>query len=201
MAWNPPYGHGYPGGRPGRPWRKGLKPWRRRPIRSFRDLEVYQATNLMGTEVLRKVIPLLVDGAGPFRDPLLASALKVPRLLAEADSRRFEGPEGLRLLYGAMAECNQVVVCLDAVREMQVVDLDAAVLEDLVRRYLRTRGRIGRLGKAWREWDKRREEKMGGREAPKEAQASTQACPLCGGLNPADAARCSNCGHCIRCEG
>lgn len=62
----------------------------RRPIRSFRDLEVYQRTSKLATEVMTKIIPTLEGKDCPVKDRLISACLDIPTSLAVAHSRRFE---------------------------------------------------------------------------------------------------------------
>ena len=124
----------------------------KRPIRSFRDLEVYQRTAQAATEILTKIIPALGDGLCPPKDALMVSCLKIPQLIAEAHSRRFESGSDHNLLDEAMAQCNNAIVYLEQVRDIFGDRLDSVVCEDLIRRYLVSRRKLFNLFKAWKQF-------------------------------------------------
>ena len=121
----------------------------KRPIRSFRDLEVYQRTSKLAAEVMTKVAPL-VEGKGcPIKDKLISACLDIPTSLAVAHSRRFEKGDQLKIMEGIMEECNKVMVYLEQVRDIFVQDIDRALCEDLIKRYSYARRKILNLYRAW----------------------------------------------------
>jgi hypothetical protein len=121
----------------------------KRPIRSFRDLEVYQRTSQLAAEVMTKVAPL-VDGKDcPIKDKLISACLDIPTSLAVAHSRRFEKGDELKIMETIMEECNKVTVYLEQVRDIFVQDIDRALCEDLIKRYAYARRKILNLYRAW----------------------------------------------------
>jgi len=125
----------------------------RKPVRSFRDLEVYQRTAEYATEVMTKVLPLLGDANSPIKDKLINCCLNIPELIASAHSRRFEKGEELKLLDDALEACNKVVVYLEQARDIFVKGLDErATCEDLIKRYILIRRKIFNLYKAWKKF-------------------------------------------------
>lgn len=126
----------------------------KRPIRGFRDLEVYQRTNRCATEIMTKIIPALETRNCPVKEKLIDSCLKIPQLIASAHSRRFEKGDELRLMDDCMEECNKTIVYLEQTRDIFGDDVDRAVCEDLVKRYIYSRRKIFNLYKAWKGWKK-----------------------------------------------
>jgi len=125
----------------------------KRPVRSFRDLEVYQRTAEYATEVMTKVLPLLGEVDSPIKDKLINCCLNIPELIASAHSRRFEKGEELKLLDDALEGCNKVVVYLEQARDIFVKGLDErATCEDLIKRYILIRRKIFNLYKAWKKF-------------------------------------------------
>lgn len=122
----------------------------KRPIRSFRDLEVYQRTSKCATEIMTKVIPLLGEDKSPIRDKLVVCCLRIPESIAEAHSRRFETQDEFKVLDDALEGCNRAVVYLEQVRDIFIKDVEGrAVCEDLIKRYILVRRKIFNLYKAW----------------------------------------------------
>lgn len=125
----------------------------KRPIRSFRDLEVYQSTSSYATEVITKIIPLFGEGSSPIKDKLLECCLRIPELIAIAHSRRFEEKDELKTMDEALETCNKVVVYLEQARDIFVKALEErAACDDLIKRYILIRRKIFNLYKAWKKF-------------------------------------------------
>jgi hypothetical protein len=127
----------------------------RKPIRSFRDLEVYQRTGQAAVEIMTKVIPLLGDGSSLIKDKLIDCCLRIPESIATAHSHRFETGEELKFLEDALEGCNKAVVYLEQGRDIFIKDIESrALCDDLVKRYILTRRKIFNLYKAWKRFQK-----------------------------------------------
>lgn len=128
----------------------------KKPIRSFRDLEVYQSTSQYATEIMTKIVPLFGETHSPIKDKLIESCLKIPELIAASHSRRFETGEELKLLDDALENCNKVVVYLEQARDIYVKAIEErATCEDLIKRYILIRRKIFNLYKAWKKFETR----------------------------------------------
>ncbi|PIV39920.1 MAG: hypothetical protein COS29_00015 [Candidatus Omnitrophica bacterium CG02_land_8_20_14_3_00__42_8] len=122
----------------------------KKPIRSFRDLEVYQRTLQYSAEIMTKIIPLL-EGNSPIKDKLIECCLKIPESIAASHSRRFEAGDEIKTLDEALEACNRVVVYLEQARDIFVKEIeDKAGCEDLIKRYILIRRKIFNLYKAWK---------------------------------------------------
>lgn len=121
----------------------------RRPIRTFRDLEVYQRASKLAADVMTKVAPLLEGKNCPIKDALIFTCLDIPVSLAVAHSRRFEKNDDSKIMEGIMERCNKVIVYLEQVRDIFIQDIDRALCEDLIKRYIFTRTKILNLYRAW----------------------------------------------------
>ncbi len=126
----------------------------KKPIRSFRDLEVYQRANEAATEIITKIIPLLGEGNSPIKDKLVECCLKIPESIAVAHSRRFEKGDEAGFLEDALEGCNKAVVYLEQARDIYIKDIEGrAVCEDLIKRYILERRKIFNLYKAWQKFE------------------------------------------------
>lgn len=126
----------------------------KKPIRSFRDLEVYQRSAEYATEIMTKVIPLLGEGNSPVREKLINCCLRIPESIASAHSRRFETGDELNLLDNALEDCNKAVVYLEQARDIFVKEIeDKAVCDDLIKRYILIRRKVFNLYKAWKKFE------------------------------------------------
>jgi len=108
----------------------------KKPIRSFRDLEVYQRTSCAATEIMTKVMPLLGEGNSWVKEKLVDCCLKIPESIATAHSHRFETGEELKFLEDAK-------------------DIEGrALCDDLIKRYILVRRKIFNLYRAWKKFQK-----------------------------------------------
>lgn len=126
----------------------------KKPIRSFRDLEVYQRANEAATEIITKIVPLLGEGNLPIiKDKLVECCLKIPESIAIAHSHRFEKGDESNFLEDALEGCNKAVVYLEQARDIYIKDIEGrAVCEDLIKRYILERRKIFNLYKAWQKF-------------------------------------------------
>ena len=126
----------------------------RKPIRSFRDLEVYQRANEAATEIITKIVPLLGEGNSPIKDKLVECCLKIPESIAIAHSHRFEKGDESNFLEDALEGCNKAVVYLEQARDIFIKDIEGrACCEDLIKRYILERRKIFNLYKAWQKYE------------------------------------------------
>jgi hypothetical protein len=139
----------------------------KRPIRGFRDLEVYQRTNKSASEIMTKIIPVLEGDTCPVKDRLIESCLKIPELIASAHSRRFEKGDELKLMDNCMEECNKVTVYLEQVRDIFGDKLDSVICEDLIKRYIYSRRKIFNLYKAWQRFKAEKRDKIQAEAKPR----------------------------------
>jgi len=127
----------------------------KRPIRGFRDLEVYQRTSRCATEIMTKIMPALEGLESSVKLKLTDSCLRIPELIASAHSRRFEHGDESKIMDNCLEECNRTMVYLEQVRDIFADRTDRALCEDLVKRYIYTRRKIRNLQKAWEGWKKK----------------------------------------------
>ena len=126
----------------------------RKPIRSFRDLEVYQRANEAATEIITKIIPLLGGENSPIKEKLVDCCLKIPESIAIAHSHRFEKGDESGFMEDALEGCNKAVVYLEQARDIFIKDIEGrALCEDLIKRYILERRKIFNLYKAWQKFE------------------------------------------------
>ena len=130
----------------------------KRPVRSFRDLDVYTKTLEYAIDVTNKFFIPRAFEKFPLREQMTHGALAIPLLIAEAHSMRFgDHTLAIQLLEKAMAGCNKTIVYLETLRGMYGAKADNDAIEGLVQGYIGIRGKIFRLEKAWQKWDTERE--------------------------------------------
>lgn len=123
----------------------------RKPVRTFRDLEVYQKTVECSVLVSKNIHPKLTKLKYLYAERMGECALSVPLLIAEAHSLRFaDFALGVGYLEKAMSASNKMAVYLEHVKGLYGSKVDASLIEDLVGRYVDVRVKMFRLEKSWK---------------------------------------------------
>ena len=107
----------------------------RKPIRSFKDLEVYQNSYAASIEVVSKIVPKLPRAEqNDLADQLRRSAKAIPRLIAEGYSKKHQKKGFQKYLDDAMAESNEMIVSLSHTRDLYSNYVDPKLCEFLIDR-------------------------------------------------------------------
>lgn len=125
----------------------------KKPIRSFRDLEVYQKTLecsvLFSTDIKPKLVKLQYD----LLEGMTNCALSIPLYIAEAHGQRFSDFKvAVATLEKAMMGCNKMIVYYEQVRGIYGKSIPADLADDLSQRYITVRGKMWRLEKSWQKF-------------------------------------------------
>lgn len=125
----------------------------KRPIRTFRDLDVYQQTLEASVIVAGKLKGKLSRLRYPPLDKMIDCALGIPLVIAEAHSLRFgDMQKAVALLEHTMAGCNKMTVYLEQARGLYGDKLEYDLIEETIKRYLGVRAKIFHLEKAWQKF-------------------------------------------------
>jgi len=120
----------------------------KKPIKSFRDLEVYQNSYKAMLIVMKEVIPKLPESEKyDLKDQLSRSCKTIPRLIAEGYGKRHQRAGFQKYIDDAMGECNETIVSLEQCRDLYGIDKDN--INKLVDIYDKTGRQLYNLGKAW----------------------------------------------------
>ena len=120
----------------------------RKPIRSFRDLDVYQGTYKAMLVVAKEVLPKLPESEKfDLRDQLSRSAKAIPRLIAEGYAKRHQRAGFQKYIDDGMAECNETVVSLEQCRDLY--GIDKKLIDSLVDIYDKAGRQLYKLSIAW----------------------------------------------------
>ncbi len=126
----------------------------KKPITSFRDLEIYQNSYKAMLVVIKDVLPKLPDTEKyDLRDQLNRSCKAVPRLIAEGYAKRHQKAGFQKYLDDAMAECNETIVGLEQCRDIYKVN--DKLISELVDLYDKTGRQTYNLGNAWDKFKRR----------------------------------------------
>lgn len=125
----------------------------KKPVHSFRDLEVYQKTMEASVVVVKNLKAKLTQLKYPFVEGMTQCSMSVPLYIGEAHSIRFgDHTRGILLLEKAMADCNKMIIYLEQARGIYGSKLDFDLVEGLVKKYAEVRTKIFRLEKAWQKF-------------------------------------------------
>jgi hypothetical protein len=129
--------------------RKAFVP--KKPVRTFRDLEIYQKTIECAVLITKDVMSHLQKHKYPYAERLGECALSVPLLAAEAHSLRFaDFPLAVGFLEKAMSGCNKAVVYLEHAKGLYGSKFDMGLIDDIIGRYADARLKMFRLEKSWK---------------------------------------------------
>ncbi len=125
----------------------------KKPVRSFRDLEVYQKTLECSVLIDKDIVPALEKIKDNRIEELSKNAMAIPLYISEAHSLRF-ADFGLALGYieKALSGCNRMSVYLDHIKGLYGDKVKVDLIEDLINRYTLVRGKIFRLEQSWKKF-------------------------------------------------
>ena len=125
----------------------------KKPVFTFRDLEVYQKTMEASVVVVKNLKAKLTQLKYPFVDGIIQCSMSIPLFIGEAHSIRFgDHPRAILLLEQAMAGCNKMIIYLEQARGIYGSKLDFDLTDGLIKKYADTRTKIFRLEKSWQKW-------------------------------------------------
>lgn len=125
----------------------------KRPVRSFRDLEVYQGAMECSVIIAKDIKPKLVRLKYELLENMINCSLSIPLWIGESHSLRFSNfPLAILTIEKAMAGCNKMIIYLEQVLGIYGQKLPGDLIEDLMRRYIELRGKMFRLEKAWQKF-------------------------------------------------
>jgi len=129
---------------------------KRRPIKSYRDLDVYQNTYEASIIVLTEIVPKLPkEEQYDLADQLRRSVKAIPRLIAEGYGKKHQRKGFERYLDDAMSEANETVVSLSHCRDAYPKYVDPKLCDKLIDMYDKAGRQLYKLREAWKSFRKR----------------------------------------------
>ncbi|MDO8659351.1 MAG: hypothetical protein Q7K54_02000 [Candidatus Parcubacteria bacterium] len=123
----------------------------KRPVKTFRDLDVYQNPLECAVLISKNIIPSLEKLKYAYTERLSDCSLAVPLFIAESHSLRFaDFALGVGYLEKAMSTANKMVVYLEHIKGIYGVKLDQNLIEDIIGRYVSCRIKMFHLEKSWK---------------------------------------------------
>lgn len=131
----------------------------KKPIRSFRDLEVYQNTYKASVIIAVRVLPKLPQSEKyDLKDQLSRSSKSIPRLIAEGFAKKHQKAGFQKYLDDAMAECNETIVSLEHVKDIYKIEID--LCDEMIDLYDKSARQLFKLAEAWDKFKNRRRSTM-----------------------------------------
>ena len=128
----------------------------KKPIRSFRDLDVYQNTYRAAIEVMTKIIQALPDNERyDLKDQLARSCKAIPRLIAEGYAKRHQKMGFQKYFDDVMGECNETVVSLSQCRDIYPATMNLKLCDELITLYDISGRQLYKLSMSWTRFKKR----------------------------------------------
>ena len=120
----------------------------RKPITSFRDLEVYQNTYKAMLIIMKDILPLLPQTEKfDLIDQLSRSSKAIPRLIAEGYAKRHQKMGFQKYLDDAMGESNETIVSFEQAKD--IYNLDEKLISELIDVYDKTSRQLYKLSMSW----------------------------------------------------
>lgn len=130
-------------------YKKSFTP--RKPVKTFRDLDVYKRPIECAVLISKNVLPALSKLKYPYIERLSDCALAVPLFVAESHSLRFaDFALGVGYLEKAMSASNKIIVYLEHALGLYGSKLDQSLVEDIIGRYAESRTKMFHLEKSWK---------------------------------------------------
>lgn len=131
---------------------------KRVPVKSFQDLEVYQASYQAMMRVFKHILPKLPKQEQfDLADQLRRSVKAVPRLIAEGHSKRHQKRGFQKYLDDAMTESNETIVSLSQARDPYPGSVDVSICNKLIDTYDKCSRQLYNLALAWGRFTERRD--------------------------------------------
>ncbi len=125
----------------------------RKPVKTFRDLDIYQKAMECAVIVVKNIRPKLVTLKYPFIEGITDCAMSVPLFIGEAHSIRFGNfALGLQLIEKAMSGCNKMIIYLEHSKGMYGEKVEREVIDELIARYAEARTKTFHLEQSWKKW-------------------------------------------------
>lgn len=126
----------------------------KKPIYSFKDLEIYQDSYKSSLIIATEVLPKLPENERfDLKDQLSRSSKAIPRLIAEGFAKKHQNKGFQKYLDDVMGECNETIVSLSHVKD--IYQIKVGLCEELIAAYEKSAKQTFRLAEAWSKFKKR----------------------------------------------
>lgn len=123
---------------------------RKKPIYSYRDLDVYQISYQSSITVMKAIVPKLPRREqSDLTDQLARSSKAIPRLIAEGYAKKHQRAGFQKYIDDAMAEANETAVSITQCRDLYPEYVDVKMCDALIDTYDKISRQLFNLGMAW----------------------------------------------------
>ena len=125
-------------------------------VRSFQDLDVYQGTYKAMLIVFENILPKLPkEERYDLKDQLRRSTKAIPRLIAEGHSKRHQKRGFQKYIDDALAESNETIVSLSQARDLYPTHIDTNLCSELIDTYDKSSRQLYNLALSWDTFNRR----------------------------------------------
>ncbi len=129
---------------------------KKKTVRSFQDLDVYQGTYKAMLIVFELILPKLPkEERYDLKDQLRRSTKAIPRLIAEGHSKRHQKRGFQKYIDDALAESNETIVSLSQARDLYSTHIDTNLCSELIDTYDKSSRQLYNLALSWDSFNKR----------------------------------------------
>lgn len=126
------------------------------PIKSFKDLELYQNTYRASIIICKEIIPKLPDEEKyNLKGQLRRSSTAIPPLIAEGHAKKHQKKAFQKYLDDAIGEINETIVHLSYVRDLYSHLVNPRLVEQLIDIYDKSARQSYNLIKAWNSFSRK----------------------------------------------
>jgi len=128
---------------------------KRQPIRSFKDLNVYQNSYASMLMVFKEILPKLPkEEEFDLKSQIRRSSKAIPRLIAEGYSKRHQRKGFQKYIDDALAESNETIVSLMQARDLYPNYVEIDLCENLIDSYDKVSRQLYNLAISWDKFNK-----------------------------------------------
>lgn len=127
----------------------------KKPIRGFRDLNIYNDSYQAMLIVAKRILPQLPNSEKyDLRDQLSRSTKAIPRLIAEGYGKKHQKLGFQKYLDDAMSETNETIVGIEQAKDLY--EIETELCKELIMTYDRIARQTYRLAESWDSFTNRR---------------------------------------------
>ncbi len=125
-------------------------------VRSFQDLDVYQGTYKAMLIVFENILPKLPkEEQYDLKDQLRRSTKAIPRLIAEGHSKRHQKRGFQKYIDDTLAESNETIVSLSQARDLYPTHIDTNLCSEFIDTYDKSSRQLYNLALSWDTFNRR----------------------------------------------
>lgn len=130
---------------------------KKKVIRSFQDLDVYQRLYNLMLRVFQELLPKLPkEEKYDLKDQIRRSSKAAPALLAEGFAKRYQLRSWRKYIEDTIGEVNEMIHHLSVCRDVYSNFVNQNLCEELIREYDIANKQLYRLSKSWQNFNEKK---------------------------------------------